>query len=88
METSPCDPVSTPTAVPLLTVTGAATPEEVAALLAVVAARRAALAAARTGPATYAGPASTWTDPRHALRGPRPPRDPGPHGWRTSSWPR
>ncbi|MBX6389270.1 MAG: acyl-CoA carboxylase subunit epsilon [Frankia sp.] len=55
-------------------VRGDATPEEIAALVAVLTARAAAAAAPPPPP-----PRSLWADPSHALR---TPLAPGPDGWR------
>ena len=62
----------------LRVIRGDATPEEVAALLAVVAARAAAASPAR--PRT----AAAWTDRGRVLRAPVAP---GPGAWRASAWP-
>jgi hypothetical protein len=64
----------------LRVIRGDATPEEVAALLAVVAARVRSVPAA---PARRA--ASAWTDRAQILRAPAAP---GPGAWRRSAWPR
>jgi hypothetical protein len=65
---------------PLLrVVSGDPTPEEVAALVAVVAAR-----AADTSPTTPEGPPSRWAHRGAALRRPL---DRGPGAWRASAWP-
>ncbi|GAB2847156.1 acyl-CoA carboxylase subunit epsilon [Actinocorallia aurea] len=63
----------------LQVIKGDATPEEVAALIAVVSARSAAPAAA---PARRA---SVWTDRARLVRGPV---RPGPGAWRASALPR
>jgi len=59
-------------------VRGNPTPEEVAALVAVLTARRTAAAPARR-------PRSLWTDRAPLLRRPL---HPGPHAWRASALPR
>jgi hypothetical protein len=81
----------------LRVVRGSATPEELAALVAVVAA---ASRAADGGPSADgdrpkdgdpAGPGtSLWAAPARSLRGggAADALRPGPHAWRTSSWPR
>jgi hypothetical protein len=66
---------------PIKVLRGRPSPEELAAVLAVVSARAAANAA-RT-PDT--SPATEWTSRARTLR--RPQR-PGPHAWRTSAWAR
>lgn len=69
---------------PLLRVVrGEPTPEEVAALVAVITARmtRDRTAAASAG----ATPASAWSDRTRLVRTIFPP---GPGGWRASAWPR
>lgn len=65
-------------------ISGSATPEEIAAVLAVIAARARTLAAERTEPAT----ASTWGVPEQARRNVLPRLQASRHGWRTSYWPR
>ena len=80
---------------PLLrVVSGDATPEEIAAVVAAVAA--AATPAASAGsvvsgaheqPGALAT-TSVWSAPGHGHRNTRAPFTPGPHGWRTSFWPR
>ena len=65
---------------PLRLVRGDATPEEVAALLAVLSA-----AAGGDDPAPARRPVSRWASREGALR--RPPA-PGPGAWRASGWPR
>jgi len=68
---------------PLLRViSGEATEEEIAAVLAVVLARSAPVEDGEPAPA------STWADPGARLRGVRGVFTPGRHGWRTSYWPR
>jgi hypothetical protein len=64
----------------LKVIRGDATPEEIAALLAVVAAR----SAGDDGPVRRPKPTSAWTD-RAALA--RRPVRPGPGAWRASAWP-
>jgi hypothetical protein len=64
----------------LRVIRGDATPEEVAALLAVVAARSRSV----PGPAGRR-PSSAWTDRSQILRAPVAP---GPGAWRQSAWPR
>ena len=66
----------------LRVVSGDATPEEIAAVLAAV--------AAATTPAVEPRPATTsiWSAPGHAHRNIRATFAPSPHGWRTSFWPR
>jgi hypothetical protein len=80
---------------PVKVLHGHPTPEELAAVLAVVAARAAAAASAATADAAArdsdersgrgGGRASAWSDHEAALR--RMPR-PGPYAWRTSGWAR
>jgi len=65
----------------LRVVRGDPTPEELAALVAVLAARSAAAAAAAS---TAAPPPSAWRDRRRYVRRPL---SPGPGAWRASSWP-
>ncbi|RJL33562.1 acyl-CoA carboxylase subunit epsilon [Bailinhaonella thermotolerans] len=65
----------------LRVVRGDATPEEIAALVAVVTARAAAAAGTRATP----GRRGAWGHPRHALR---EPLQPGPGAWRASGFPR
>jgi hypothetical protein len=67
----------------LRVVSGDATPEEIAAIVAAVAA-----AAGGEAPAGAASPASLWSAPGCAHRNVRATFTPGPHGWRTSFWPR
>ena len=65
----------------LRVVRGEPTPEELAALVAVLAARF----AANPGPGdTAAPPASAWRDRRRYVRRPL---TPGPAAWRASAWP-
>ena len=64
---------------PLRLVRGDASPEEVAALLAVLSA---ASAGDDTGPATRH--TSQWSSPARAVRRPL---TPGPGAWRASAWP-
>lgn len=68
----------------LRVVSGDATPEEVAAILAVVAARSAAAGAPDGGDDT----ARAWSAHGHAHRNVRGSFSPGRHGWKTSYWPR
>ncbi|MFJ6214532.1 acyl-CoA carboxylase epsilon subunit [Streptomyces sp. NPDC092296] len=69
---------------PIKVLHGQPTPEELAAVMAVVSARAAAsAAAARDG--AGGGPVSAWSDRAAAMR--RMPR-PGPYAWRTSAWAR
>jgi hypothetical protein len=68
----------------LRVVSGDATPEEVAAILAVVAARSAAGAAGGSGDDS----ARTWSAHGYAHRHIRGSFAPGRHGWKTSYWPR
>ncbi|MBA3619681.1 MAG: acyl-CoA carboxylase subunit epsilon [Actinomycetota bacterium] len=63
-------------------VRGDPSPEELAALVAVLAARAAASRAAASRPT----PASGWTDRAWGLRSAPLPR--GSQGWRASAWPR
>lgn len=62
----------------LRVIRGDATPEEVAALLAVVTARAAA------APQGRPRPPAAWNDRGRVLRAPAPP---GPGAWRASAWP-
>jgi hypothetical protein len=72
------DPVNDRASEPFLRVVrGAATDEELAALVAVLLARPAPPGAGR------AGPASTWSDRSATLRG-RVPWSPGPDAWRAA----
>jgi hypothetical protein len=66
----------------LRVVSGDATPEEIAAVLAAV--------ATATTPDPPEEPATTsiWSAPGHAHRNIRATFAPSPHGWRTSFWPR
>ncbi|QMU75270.1 acyl-CoA carboxylase subunit epsilon [Streptacidiphilus sp. PB12-B1b] len=64
---------------PIRVLHGQPSPEELAAVLAVVSARAAASAARSED----AAPASLWSDRARAMN--RPPR-PGAHAWRTSAW--
>jgi hypothetical protein len=73
------EPTPAPGRPVLRVIRGDATPEEIAALLAVVAAR-AAQAAPDTAPRTPAA----WTDRGRAMRAPA---TPGPGAWRSSAWP-
>jgi acyl-CoA carboxylase epsilon subunit len=63
----------------LRVIRGDATPEEIAALLAVVAAR------ARAVPEPPPRVTASWTDRALTLRAPA---SPGPGAWRASAWPR
>jgi hypothetical protein len=65
---------------PLRLVRGDATPEEVAALLAVLSA-----AAGGDDPAPAPRTVSRWASPERAVRRPL---TPGPGAWRASGWPR
>ena len=60
---------------------GSPTPEELAAIVALVQARA---AARETGPEGPSGPTG-WADPARNLRRPVPP--PGRGAWRMSAWP-
>ncbi|GAB3434086.1 hypothetical protein GCM10027517_01760 [Phycicoccus ginsengisoli] len=73
-----CDP--TTDRPPLRLVRGDATPEEVAALLAVLSA-----AAGADDPAPAPRPVSQWASRERAVRRPAAP---GPGAWRASGWPR
>ncbi len=64
---------------PLFSVRGDATPEEVAALVAVL------QGLAATGPGATRPPRSEWASPHRAVRGSH---SSGPGGWRSSSMPR
>jgi hypothetical protein len=76
-ETDPAVEPAEPAAKPLLRVVkGDPTPEELAALIAVVAARS-AVAPAKPKPR------SEWGHPVRAVRGPH---RPGPEAWRRSAW--
>lgn len=68
----------------LRVISGDATPEEIAAILALVAARGQAIAAEQADPTQ----ASVWALPDHAHRGARARFAASRHGWRTSYWPR
>ena len=76
----------------LRVVSGDATPEEIAAVVAAVAAATAdgtSGAAAFLGDAGAASPTtSVWSVPSYAHRNVRATFTPGPHGWRTSFLPR
>jgi hypothetical protein len=68
----------------LRVVSGDATPEEIAAIVA-------AVAAAGGGESPSGAPAaltSLWSAPGYAHRNIRATFTPSPHGWRTSFWPR
>ncbi|MEV6005311.1 acyl-CoA carboxylase subunit epsilon [Streptomyces sp. NPDC051976] len=60
---------------------GRPTPEELAAVVALVQARAAALESAADGPR----PADAWADPARTV--PRRVPRPGPYAWRMSVWP-
>jgi hypothetical protein len=60
---------------------GTPTPEELAAVVALVQARAAAAGTVADGPA----PLDTWADPARNVPGPVP--APGPGAWRASAWP-
>ncbi len=67
----------------LRVVSGDATPEEIAAVVAAVA------TSATENPApSPAGPTSIWSAHGYAHRHIRATFSPSPHGWRTSFWPR
>jgi hypothetical protein len=68
---------------PIKVLHGQPTPEELAAVMAVVSARAAAAALAAAAAQRAAGPVSAWSDRAAAMR--RMPL-PGPHSWRTSTW--
>jgi hypothetical protein len=68
----------------LRVISGDATPEEIAAILAIVTARGRAIVAEKSDPSE----ASTWASPEHGQRGVRACFPAGRHGWRTSYWPR
>jgi hypothetical protein len=78
----------------LRVVSGDATPEEIAAVVAAVAATAGPVASAASvapeGREQPALPATTsiWSAPGHAHRNIRDRFAPGPDGWRTSFWPR
>ena len=61
---------------------GRPTPEELAAVVALVQARAAAMEAGAVGPR---GTAPAWSDPARTV--PRAIPRPGPTSWRTSVWP-
>lgn len=61
---------------------GLPTPEELAAVVALVQARAAAMEAGAVGPR---GTAPAWSDPARTV--PRAIPRPGPTSWRTSVWP-
>jgi len=65
-------------------ISGDATDEEIAAILALVSARGAAEIAEQAA----ARPASVWSAPAGVLRRPRAAGPDRPDGWRTSYWPR
>jgi hypothetical protein len=68
----------------LRVIRGDATPEEIAAVLAIVAARSQVVAAELADPADT----SVWASPDQAHRGVRARYASSRHGWRTSYWPR
>ncbi len=70
----------------LRVISGDATPEEVAAVLAVLVARAAPTPASGTGSGDGAT-TSVWADHAAAVRRSRELPAPGPHTWRTSTWP-
>jgi Acyl-CoA carboxylase epsilon subunit len=70
----------------LRVVSGDATPEEIAAVVAAVAA--AVPDADRAGSAGDEGSTSIWASPTWAHRQVPATFGPGPHAWRTSFWPR
>jgi Acyl-CoA carboxylase epsilon subunit len=76
----------------LRVVSGEATPEEIAAVVAAVAAATAdgtsGAAASLPDGAAAAPTTSVWSAPGYAHRNVRATFTPGPHGWRTSFWPR
>ena len=69
----------------LRVVSGEATPEEIAAVIAAVAAT-----SPTSTSTTFTGTATTsiWSAPGYAHRDIRATFTPGPNGWRTSFWPR
>lgn len=67
---------------PIKVLHGQPTPEELAAVMAVVSARAAAASAAAAAQRAV-GPVSAWSDRSAAMR---PLPLPGPHSWRTSTW--
>jgi hypothetical protein len=67
----------------LRVISGDATPEEIAAILAIVAAR----GAVPTGHEPAPEQASVWSDPTAGHRGRRARFTSAPDGWRTSFWP-
>ncbi|WP_377267429.1 acyl-CoA carboxylase epsilon subunit [Peterkaempfera sp. SMS 1(5)a] len=68
---------------PIKVLHGQPTPEELAAVMAVVSARAAAASAAAAARRAAGGPVSTWADRSAAMRRMQAP---GPHSWRTSTW--
>lgn len=68
----------------LRVISGDATPEEIAAILAVVSARGQVVVAARRDPPET----SRWAGPEHGHRAGRTRFHAGRHAWRTSYWPR
>jgi hypothetical protein len=69
----------------LRVVSGDATPEEIAAVVAAVAA---STSATGTRTPSAARPTSIWSAHGYAHRHIRATFTPSPHGWRTSFWPR
>lgn len=65
-------------------VRGDPSPEELAAVVAVLSARAAASAAAAAAAAAERGPDSAWADPGRRMR---PVPHPSPGSWRSSAWP-
>jgi hypothetical protein len=72
----------------LRVVSGDATPEEIAAVVAAVAASSAPEAEGRVEGRAGAGTTSAWAAPAHAHRHIRATFTASPDGWRTSFWPR
>ena len=68
----------------LRVISGDATPEEIAAILAIVTARGHAIVAEKADPSE----ASAWSDPGQGHRAVRARYRATTHGWRTSYWPR
>jgi len=69
---------------PIKVLHGRPTPEEIAAVIAVVSTRARAMSAA---PEPDSGPASQWASHARALlRGAARLPQPGPDAWRTSAW--
>jgi hypothetical protein len=67
----------------LRVISGDATPEEIAAILAIVTARGQAIVAEKADPSE----ASLWADPAQGHRATRARFRSSRHGWRTSYWP-